>query len=62
MKTAFETILDVTQVENRKKEFLQCQKGKHSEFFKFGAAYVGFIGNKSAHESITLDRRPDDCF
>jgi hypothetical protein len=62
MKAAFETILDVTQVEERKMEFLQCQKGKNSEFFKFGAAYVGFLGNKSTHESITLLRRPDDCF
>lgn len=49
MKAAFDTILDVTQVEQRKNDFLQCQKGSHAEFFKFGAAHVGFIGNKSIH-------------
>jgi len=23
---------------------------------------VGYIGNKSNHEAILLERRPDDCF
>ena len=62
MKAALDTILNVTQVDSHKKDFLACQKGAHSEFFKFGAAHVGYIGNKSAHESIQIARRPDDCF
>lgn len=41
---------------------MQCSKGPKSEFFKFGAVDVGYIGNKSSHEVIILDRRPDDCF
>ena len=49
MKAALDTILEVTQLEDRKKEFIQCSKGKNSEFFKFGAAHVGYIGNKSLH-------------
>jgi len=49
MKAAFETILDPTMVEQRKNDFIQCQKSAHSEFFKFGAAHVGYIGNKSVH-------------
>ena len=52
----------MTQNEQRKKDFLLCQKGYHAEFFKFGTVHVGYIGNKSQHESIILDRRPDDCF
>jgi hypothetical protein len=51
------TVLDVTQNPQRKREFLECNKGSSSEFFKFGAADVGFIGNRSNHESITLARR-----
>lgn len=54
--------MDVTQNPKKKKEFLQCSKGKNAQFFKFGAAHVGYIGNKSNHEAILLERRPDDCF
>lgn len=56
------TILDTTQNPQRRREFLECSKGSKSEFFKFGAANVGYIGNRSNHESITLERREDDCF
>lgn len=56
------TILDTTQNPQRRREFLECQKGPNSEFFKFGAAHVGYIGNHSNHETITLARREDDCF
>jgi hypothetical protein len=62
MKGAFDTILDATQTDQRKKDFLECSKGKHAEFFKFGAANVGYVGNRSQYESIVLQRRPDDCF
>ena len=48
-KAALDTILDVTQNPKRKKEFLECQKGKKAEFFKMGAMDVGYIGNKSDH-------------
>ena len=41
---------------------MTCSKGKKSEFFKFGAEDVGYIGNKSNHESILLARHEDDCF
>ena len=56
------TILDTTQNPQKRREFLACQKGSTSEFFKFGAAHVGYIGNHSNHETITLARREDDCF
>ena len=61
-KAAFDTILDVTKNPQRQKDFLQCNKGKHAEFFKMGGIYVGYIGNKSEHESVVVDRLPDDCF
>jgi hypothetical protein len=48
------TILDTTQNPQKRREFLECSKGSNSEFFKFGAAHVGYIGNHSNHESITL--------
>ena len=44
-EAAFSTILDVSQNPERQKEFLECSKGKHSEFFKMGSRYVGYIGN-----------------
>jgi hypothetical protein len=56
------TVVDVTQNPRMKKDFLQCSKGKSSEFFKFGAQNVGYIGNKSNHEAIYLARHEDDCF
>lgn len=61
-KAGLDTILEVTQNPTKQKEFLECSKGPHSEFFKFGAVDVGYIGNKSTYEAIILDRRPDDCF
>ena len=61
-KAAFDTILDVTQNPQRKQEFLECSKGKHAQFFKFGGSFVGYLGNHSTHESIVLERLPDDCF
>jgi hypothetical protein len=48
-------ILEHTKVD-RTPELLKCAKGKHSEFFKFGAIEVGYIGNKSQTESIKLQR------
>lgn len=54
-------VLHYTSV-NKTKDFLQCSKGKKSEFFKFGASYVGYIGNKSREETLTVDRHDDDCF
>ena len=61
-KAGLDTILDVTKSPEKQKEFLQCSKGKHAEFFKFGAIDVGYIGNKSEHESIILEQHEDDCF
>jgi len=43
------TVLDITQNPQRKKDYLSCSKGGKSEFFKFGAQDVGYIGNKSNH-------------
>ena len=54
-------VLHYTSV-NKTKDFLACSKGKKSEFFKVGAEYVGYLGNKSEHESIVLNRFDDDCF
>jgi hypothetical protein len=47
---------------DRTPELLKCSKGNHAEFFKFGAIEVGYLGNKSDFETITLDKREDDCF
>jgi hypothetical protein len=47
---------------DRTPELLKCSKGNHAEFFKFGAIEVGYLGNKSDFENITLDKREDDCF
>ena len=44
-----DTVLDATKNPEHHQEFLACNKGKHSEFFKFGAAHVGYIGNHSNH-------------
>lgn len=41
---------------------MACSKGKKAEFFKFGAEYVGYIGNKSDVETIELIPHEDDCF
>lgn len=41
-----DNVLHYTRV-NKTKEVLACSKGKKSEFFKFGAEHVGYIGNKS---------------
>mgnify|MGYP006897296430 CR=1 FL=1 len=41
-KYLVDDILEITKTPERQKEFLQCSKGKHAEFFKVGAAHVGF--------------------
>lgn len=48
------TVLQTTQDPQKRRDFLACSKGQKSEFFKFGAAHVGYIGNHSSHESIQL--------
>lgn len=39
-------VLEHSRVD-RKPDLLKCAKGKHAEFFKVGAAEVGYIGNHS---------------
>lgn len=54
-------VLHFTRV-NKSKEVLACSKGKKSEFFKFGAEHVGYVGNKSDIETIQVLAHEDDCF
>ena len=46
-------VLEQSRVD-RQPELLKCAKGKHAEFFKVGAAEVGYIGNHSDTETIQL--------